>query len=108
MDAELSRIMMLNDLFEGEETRRDSLQIYADIVAVCTEPSKITKIIRMANVQYRFLQRALDLLLEAGLIRKMLPTYRDERTSREFATTELGLRWRRTVCSVYDALHKVG
>ena len=99
-------MMGIRELFEGKETRRDSLQIYADIVAVCTEHSKITKIIRLANVQYRFLCRALDLLLEAGLIRKTSPTYRDERTSREFLSTELGLRWRRTVCSVYDALHK--
>ena len=99
------RILML---FADACGRRDKIQIFADIIAVCVEPSRITKILRFANVQYNVFHEAIELLTRAGFIEETPLEHPDGRVSHEFTATDLGNAWCNSVRSVYLALNKRG
>lgn len=100
-------------LFADTLERRDKAQIFADIIKVSVQPTKITKILRLANVQYNTFQECIDKLCEAGLL-EMIPVVkrtrssRDRRTSYFFKATDRGLRWCKMVDEIYEALEDTG
>ena len=100
---------MIRQLFADIEDRRDKVQIFADIIKVTARPTKITKILRVANVQYNTFQECIDKLCSAGLL-EMVPvtkrahSSRDMRTRYVFKATDIGLRWCGMVEEIYETL----
>jgi len=93
------------ELFSDLVERRDYIQILADIITVCEEPSRITRILRLANVQYNTMRDAMESLTKSGLMRKKRSSTRDERSKIELEATDLGLNWRDIVRLVYMMLY---
>lgn len=93
-----------DELFAERRLRRDRIQVLADIVTVCSEPTKVTRIMRLANVQYNFFKKALEMLRKAGIIESTSTDSGDERTSFEFEATDVGISWRNFVHLVYIML----
>jgi predicted transcriptional regulator len=91
-------------LFLEDAGRRDRLQILSDIVTVCTKPSRLTKVLRLANAQYRFVSDALGKLVDAGLLEIVQAERGGKRAVRMFLTTDRGLRWRDLVVYVYEVV----
>ena len=91
-------------LFLEEQRKRDRLQILSDIVTVCRKPSRLTRVLRLANAQYRFVSDALGRLVDAGLLEAVQAERGGSRTVRMFSSTERGLRWRDLVVYVYEVV----
>ena len=100
---------MVARLFADTLERRDKVQIFADIVKVSVQPTKITKILRLANVQYNTFQECIAQLCEAGLLEK-IPVIkrprssRDRRTTYFFRATDRGQRWSKMVDEIYEII----
>jgi len=100
---------MIRQLFAEIEERRDKVQVLADIIKVTNRPTKITKILRVANIQYNTFQECIDKLTKAGLlqitpIEKGSSSIRDKRTLYVFEATDMGLKWCKMVEEVYNSL----
>jgi len=96
-------------LFDEIEHRRDNIQILADILKVTSQPTKMTKILRVANIPYDAFQKCIDKLNDAGLIRvipieKGSGSSHDKRTSYVFEATIIGINWCKKVENVYNTL----
>ena len=91
--------------------RRDKLQIFADIIKVSTAESKITRILRLANVQYNTFNEYTETLCRAGLLERIM-SYKKPRKSRDlhktfaFKATERGLKWIEMVDSIYQVIEE--
>ncbi len=95
-------------LFLEERRKRDRLQILSDIVTVCTKPSRLTKVLRFANTQYRFVSDALGKLVDAGLLEIVQAERGGKRAVRMFMATDRGLKWRDLVVYVYEVVDEGG
>jgi predicted transcriptional regulator len=101
---------MSGQLYANIEERRDKLQIYYDILKVTTRPTKITRILRLANVQYNTFQECIDKLIKAGLLEKIHLTGRRNRSSKDarskttYKATNQGLDWCNSVEEIYQTL----
>lgn len=97
------------DLFADRLDRRDKLQLLADIIKVSTRETKITRILRLANIQYNTFQECIDTLCGAGLLQKVTlqdrpRRPRDMRTKFAYKATEMGLKWCEMVDEIYQML----
>ena len=98
---------MSGQLYANLEERRDKLQIYYDIIRVTTRPTKITRILRLANVQYNTFQECVEKLMQAGLLETI---HMNERRSRKgrvkvtYKATEQGLEWCKSIEEIYNTL----
>ncbi|KON31245.1 hypothetical protein AC482_01475 [miscellaneous Crenarchaeota group-15 archaeon DG-45] len=102
---------MAKGLFADTIERRDKVQIFADILRVSARPTKVTRILRLANVQYNTFQECIEQLCEAGLLEMAAVTQRarssrDKRTSYTFRATDRGQRWCKMVDDIYEALQE--
>ena len=87
-------------LFTESLKRRDKVQIFADIIKVTIKPTKTTRILRLANVQYNTFQDCIEKLCKLGLLRK-INSYdpnsrkisRRQRKKHLYIATDLGLKW---------------
>lgn len=101
---------MNRQLYANVEERRDKLQIFYDIIKVSEKPTKITKILRLANVQYNTFQECIDILLNSGLLEKVHLLKKgsrsagDKRSKYSYKATEQGLRWCESVEEIYQTL----
>jgi predicted transcriptional regulator len=100
---------LIIQLYANIEERRDKLQIYYDIIKVTIRPTKITKILRLANIQYNTFHDCISKLLKAGLlerinIRKKIKKSIDKRSKCAYKATILGLKWCDEVENVYNTL----
>ena len=95
-------------LFLENGRKRDRLQILSDIVTVCSKPSRLTRVLRFANTQYRFVSDALGKLVDAGLLEIVQAERGGKRAVRMFLTTDRGLRWRDLVVYVYEVVEGGG
>ena len=98
---------MSRTLFNEITERRDKIQILADIVKVSRKESKITRIMRLANIQYKTFQECIDTLCASGLLDRIEPpqrprSSRDLRTKFSYRATEMGLKW----CEMIDEIYK--
>lgn len=91
-------------LFTEVLDRRDNIQILADVIAVCREPTRITKLIRLANIQYHVCVEAVSLLVKAGFLKATPLKCTDRRKIEVFSATDLGIAWCDRVRSLYEAL----
>jgi len=101
---------MSGRLFADTMERRDKVQIFADIIKVSVRPTKVTRILRLANVQYNTFQECINTLCEAGLlemtpVKKHSRSSRDRRTSYFFRATDSGTRWSKMVDEIYKMLN---
>ena len=89
--------------------RRDKLQIYSDIIEACKVPTKLTKIIRLANLQYNTFLTMMPKLLEKKMVKteKIVRTGRkkiDKRTKYTFEATEKGREFKRKINAIYEEI----
>ena len=100
---------MYNKLFADSIERRDKLQLFADIIKVSTNETKITRILRLANIQYNTFHECIETLCEAGLLEKVAfndqrrPS-QDMRSKHAYRATEMGTKWCEMVDEVYRTL----
>ena len=102
---------MIGRLYADYLERRDKVQIYADILKVTKEPTKTTRILRLANVQYNTFIECVNTLCDAGLLEKIDLDYQKTSTRGNrkvaFRATELGLKWSNSLQDLYMRLEKV-
>ncbi len=100
---------MIGRLYADYLERRDKVQIYADIIKVTKKPTKTTRILRLANVQYNTFIECIDTLCNAGLLEKISLEYRksstkDHRIKYRYKATNMGLKWLESLDEIYKRL----
>ncbi len=103
---------MIGRLYADYLERRDKVQIYADILKVTKQPTKTTRILRLANVQYNTFLECVNTLCAAGLLEKTnldykKPSPKPGNRKYVFRATELGRRWCESLEDLYERLEKV-
>ena len=93
-------------IYDSTVPRRDYIQILHDVLASCVKPTKISLIIRKANVSYEKAKLLLDEFVTLGLAyNQTLPIRsKDQRTRRLFQATESGLKWCEDVEDIYNRI----
>lgn len=96
-------------LYADSLERRDKLQLYADIIKVSNRETKITRILRLANIQYNTFLESIEKLCKAGLLKKDNPFRRnqlprDTRVKHIYKVTKMGLKWCEMVDEIYQTL----
>ena len=96
-------------LYANVEERRDKLQIYCDIIKVATRAEKITRILRLANVQYNTFQECIEKLVKAGLLVTVQIKEKKNRSKKShlkvvYKATEQGLKWCENIEEIYNTL----
>ena len=100
---------LIGRLYADYLERRDKVQIYADILKVTKEPTKTTRILRLANVQYNTFLECVNTLCNTGLLEKIALDYKKSshkpgNRKYEFRATELGRRWCESLEDIYERL----
>jgi len=100
---------LIGRLYADYLERRDKVQIYADILKVTKEPTKTTRILRLANVQYNTFLECVNTLCQSGLLEKIDLDYKKTSSKPRnrryaFRATELGRRWRESLEDIYERL----
>ena len=100
---------MKNNLFADCIERRDKLQIFADIIKVSNQETKITRILRLANIQYNAFRECIETLCNAGLLEKVELNInscrsQDMRTKYAYKATDIGMEWCKMVDDIYKTL----
>jgi len=101
----------LGRLFADNFDRRDKLQIFADIIKVSSRETKMTRILRLANVQYNTFLECIEKLCRAGLLEKVAPnedmkSSDDMRTKCVYKATETGVKWSKQVEEIYQTIEE--
>ena len=102
---------MIRRLYADYLERRDKVQIYADIIKVTKRPTKTTRILRLANVQYNTFLECIDTLCNAGLLEKKYLNLKksssgDDPKKYVYQATEIGRKWCESLDELYDTLYK--
>ena len=103
---------MLGRLYADYLERRDKVQIYADIIKVTAKPTKTTRILRLANVQYNTFLECIETLCNAGLLEKASlnikksSSSKNYRTKYTFQATAIGREWCESLDELYQTLEK--
>lgn len=102
---------MKERLYAETFNRRDKLQIFADIIKVSSRETKMTRILRLANVQYSTFLECIDKLCRAGLLERLdtsgdTKSFDDTRTKFVFRATDTGLQWSQLVDELYQRLEE--
>ena len=99
---------MKKSLYTENIERRDKVQIFADIIRVSDKPTKVTKILRFANVQYNTFLEYVDRLCSIGFLERVsLDKSRVSgkgRTSYRYKATMMGEEWCDLVDEIYEEL----
>lgn len=90
---------------EGSE-RRDKVQVFADIIRVSDKPTKITKILRFANIQYNTFLDSVDRLCSVGFIERVDPDKSgiSSRGRYRYQATKMGEEWCDLLDEIYEGL----
>ena len=100
----------VSSLYTEREERRDRIQVYADIIMSARRPMKVTRILRMANVQYNQFTDCVERLCESGFMDRLSIGSSggkdDGRTRYAYRATEMGVRWCELVAELYGKLEK--
>ena len=99
---------MIERLYADYLERRDKVQIYADILKVTKKPTRTTRILRLANIQYNTFLDCIETLCNAGMLEKVSLDYkkkrRDVKTKYAYQTTAMGHQWCEMLDEVINAL----
>jgi predicted transcriptional regulator len=97
---------IVNKLYAEKITKRDKIQILADIINVCIKSSTVTRIIRLANVPYNRWIEFSDFLCDKGYLEKISTDkkLKDDRTKFCYKATPSGIRWYKLIQSIYKPL----
>ena len=100
---------MIGRLYADYLERRDKVQIYADIIKVTKKPTKTTRILRLANVQYNTFLECIDTLCNAGLLVKISLDYnksstKNDRVKYKYKATDMGQKWLESLDEIYQRL----
>ena len=100
----------MTPLYAEKTDRRDKIQVYADIINVARRPVKITRIMRLANVQYNQFKEYVEKLCSTGFLEKssiMSPGMSEaKRTSYTYKATDMGVKWCKLVSELYAKLEQ--
>lgn len=100
---------MIGRLFADNFNRRDKLQIFVDIIKVSSQETKMTRILRLANIQYNTFKECIEKLCQAGLLERV-SSHEDNRSSNDvrarcvYRATETGVKWSNLVNEIYRTL----
>jgi predicted transcriptional regulator len=102
---------MLGRLYADYLERRDKVQIYADIIKVTAKPTKTTRILRLANVQYNTFLECIETLCTAGLLEKASLNIKKSsskgyRPKYTYQATDIGREWCESLDELYQTLEK--
>lgn len=95
---------MIQNLFSESFERRDKVQILADIIQVTSTETKMTRILRLANIQYNTFTKCIDKLCQSGLLRKIPVNQSDNRVKYSYKATDKGRKWCGVVSTIYQCL----
>lgn len=99
---------MIRGLFADDLDRRDKLQIFADIIKVSSKETIMTRILRLANVQYNTFIECIDKLCQVGLLKREsiedTKSSNDMRTKCVYKATDTGIKWSKSVDEIYQIL----
>ena len=90
---------------EGIE-RRDKVQVFADIIRVSDKPTKLTKILRIANIQYNTFLDCVDKLCSVGFMERVGPDQSgiSSRGRYSYKATKTGEEWCNLLDEIYEGL----
>jgi predicted transcriptional regulator len=94
---------MRKSLYTEVIERRDKVQVFADIIRVTDKPTKITRILRFANLQYNTFLDCVDRLCSVGFLERVGPD-KSEISSRgryRYQATKTGEEW----CDLLDEIY---
>jgi predicted transcriptional regulator len=102
----LSGERIMYKLYAEKITKRDKIQIFADIINVCIKSSTVTRIIRLANVPYNRWIEFSEILCDRGYLEKISTDkkLKDDRTKFFYKATPSGIRWYKLIHSIYKPL----
>lgn len=86
------------ELFDEKYIRRDRIQVFSDIIQAAKIPTKTTKIMRKANIQYHSFFKMVQNLMDNGLLKK------NGEEKPTFVATDVGVVWSREVHRLYSVL----
>lgn len=86
------------ELFDEKCIRRDRIQVFSDIIQAAKIPTKTTKIMRKANIQYHIFFKMVQNLMDYGLLEK------NGEEKPTFVATNMGVVWSREVHRLYSIL----
>jgi len=99
---------MRKSLYTENIERRDKVQIFADIIRVSGKSAKVTRILRLANVQYNTFIEYVDRLCGIGFLERVSldnsGTSSKSRTSYRYKATKMGEEWCGLVDEIYEDL----
>lgn len=98
---------MRKSLYTEYVERRDKVQIFADIIRVSDKSTKVTRILRLANVQYNTFLECVDRMCSVGFLEKVSldkSEHRKSRTSYRYKATMMGEEWCDLVDEIYEEL----
>lgn len=84
--------------------RRDRAEIATDILETCVGGAKLTKILRLANLQYNSFGKFVGPLVDGGYLLETMVDTRDKRTIWEWETTPEGRNFQREIKDIYRRL----
>jgi len=99
----------MGKLFTENTVKRDYIQILADIIKASQQTSNMSKIMRLANVQYYTWGNCLETLCEKDFIEKIIMKneYNEKSEKALYRATKKGLEWTKKVETIYDEIdHK--
>jgi predicted transcriptional regulator len=96
----------MSELFTEKTVKRDYIQILADIIKASSETSNMSKIMRLANVQYYTWGNCLETLCEKDFIEKIVMKDKHRKGSEKalYKATKKGLEWTKKVETLYDEI----
>ena len=97
---------MRKSLYTENIERRDKVQIFADIIRVSDKSTKVTRILRLANIQYNTFLEYVDMLCSVDFLERVSldnsGTSGKSRTSYRYQATKMGKEW----CDLVDEIYK--
>ena len=96
----------MGSLFTEKTSKRDFIQILADIVNASRETSNMTRIMRFANVQYYTWGTCVKKLCEKEFLEEIITKDDTGKNSVRtlYRATKKGLAWTKKVETIYDEI----
>jgi predicted transcriptional regulator len=95
----------MTKLFTEKTLKRDRIQLLADILKASEKKSNMSRIMRLANVQYYTWGKCIEKLSEKKFIEIIEDDMSDNSNEKMlFKATKKGLAWTKKVETVYDEI----
>ena len=95
---------MRKSLYTENIDRRDKVQVFADIIRVSDKPTKVTRVLRLANIQYNTFLECVDRLCSIGFLERVnldKTEVSGKGSSYRYKATKMGEDW----CNLVDEIY---